>query len=70
MKTINVTFTDEEYESINKNKEALGLSWHDFIYVSCGGEIKAHFEYVTKTGIIQGIGKRIRKLGDQKEKKP
>ena len=31
MKTLNVTFTDEEYELLNKAKEASGLSWHDYI---------------------------------------
>ena len=31
MKTINVTFTDEEYEKLNKKKEESGLGWHDFI---------------------------------------
>ena len=29
MKTINVTFTDEEHKSLLKAKR--GLSWHDFI---------------------------------------
>ena len=29
MKTINETFTDEEYEELQKKKE--GRSWHDFI---------------------------------------
>lgn len=36
MKTINETFTDEEYENIKKLKN--GLSWHDFImfmYTHC-----------------------------------
>jgi len=31
MKTLNVTFTDEEYELLNKAKESSGLSWHDYI---------------------------------------
>jgi len=29
MKSINETFTDEEYDSIKEIKD--GLSWHDFI---------------------------------------
>ena len=37
MKTINVTFTDEEYEKLNKSKETSGLSWHDFI-ISVGNK--------------------------------
>ena len=31
MKTLNITFTDEEYERLNEVKESTGLSWHDFI---------------------------------------
>jgi len=31
MKTLNVTFTDEEYEKMVSEKKLLGLSWHDFI---------------------------------------
>lgn len=31
MKTLNETFTEEEYESIKKVKEKSGKSWHDFI---------------------------------------
>ena len=31
MKTINVTFTDEEYESLVRLKKWMDLSWHDFI---------------------------------------
>ena len=31
MKTINVTFTDKEYESLVKMKADTGLNWHDFL---------------------------------------
>ena len=32
MKTLNVTFTDEEYERVSKCKVANGdKNWHDFI---------------------------------------
>jgi predicted CopG family antitoxin len=31
MKTLNETFTDEEYERLKRFKEGTGLSWHDFI---------------------------------------
>jgi len=31
MKTINVTFTDEEYQELLKKKTETKLSWHDFI---------------------------------------
>ena len=31
MKTINETFTDEEYEALLKRKLETNLTWHDFI---------------------------------------
>ena len=31
MRTINVTFTDKEYESLAKMKGDTGLNWHDFL---------------------------------------
>lgn len=31
MKTINVTFTDEEFEIVSKRKK--DMSWHDYIMV-------------------------------------
>jgi hypothetical protein len=37
MKTINVTFEDEEIEKLNKLKEESGAkNWHDFILLSAG----------------------------------
>lgn len=39
MKTINVTLTESEYEELVKQKEELGLSWHDFILtITQGGD--------------------------------
>jgi len=35
MKTLNETFTDEEYESMLHVKKESGLNWHDFILTSC-----------------------------------
>ena len=35
MKTLNETFTDEEYESMLRVKNELRLNWHDFILASC-----------------------------------
>jgi len=35
MKTINVTFTDEEHERLESHKGFLMMSWHDYI-VACG----------------------------------
>jgi len=32
MKTINETFTDEEYETMLIVKKKAGLNWHDFIF--------------------------------------
>ncbi len=31
MKTVNITFTDEEYEKLKEVKERKGLNWHDFV---------------------------------------
>jgi len=31
VKTINVTFTDEEYEQLVRLKNWMDLNWHDFI---------------------------------------
>lgn len=37
MKTINVTFTDEEHEAIkNRITESSAENWHDFILLSAG----------------------------------
>lgn len=37
MKTINVTFTDDEHEAIkNKISESNAENWHDFILLSSG----------------------------------
>ena len=37
MKTINVTFDDEEIEQLNEKKEESGAkNWHDFILLSAG----------------------------------
>jgi len=35
MKTLNETFTDEEYESMLRVKKESKLNWHDFILASC-----------------------------------
>lgn len=31
MKHIQVTLTDEEFETVNEDKEKKGLTWHDYI---------------------------------------
>jgi hypothetical protein len=31
MKTLNESFTDQEFQELVKAKELLGLNWHDFI---------------------------------------
>ncbi|MCW7077488.1 MAG: hypothetical protein OCU18_09485 [Candidatus Syntrophoarchaeum sp.] len=35
MKTLNETFTDEEYETMLSVKKESGLNWHDFILNAC-----------------------------------
>ena len=35
MKTINVTFTDDEHEKLVEAKEAEDMNWHDFILINC-----------------------------------
>ena len=35
MKTLNETFTDEEYETMLRVKKESGLNWHDFILTAC-----------------------------------
>ena len=37
MKTLNETFTDEEYEMMLRVKKKAGLNWHDFIFNRCVG---------------------------------
>lgn len=31
LKTVNETFSDEEFEELKKAKDESGMSWHDFI---------------------------------------
>lgn len=31
MKNIQVTFTEEEFEKLKKDKDEKGLTWHDYI---------------------------------------
>jgi len=35
MKTLNETFTDDEYETMLRVKKESGLNWHDFIFTAC-----------------------------------
>ena len=65
MKTINVTFTDEEYKSLVEQKDKLNLNWHDFIYVCCGGKIEAVFETVSTKFVMDKNG--VREIDEEKE---
>jgi len=40
MKTLNITFEDNEYNELNRLKEEEGLNWREFILVQCGISIK------------------------------
>jgi len=40
MKTLNVTFEDEEYNQLAKVKNGKNLSWHDFILTLLEKQIK------------------------------
>ena len=39
VKTINETFSEEEYAALKEQKEIHGKTWHDFILLKCTGSI-------------------------------
>lgn|GEM_PF-3441354 len=73
MKTLNETFTDDEYETMLRVKKESGLNWHDFILASClprnESEIKptgkiAEYEAILFQQNGEAISHRVSSLGE------
>ncbi len=54
MKTINETFTDEEYVKIVRTKNRLKMTWHDFILET----VNIIDSFTVKNGLKKGYTKK------------
>ena len=61
MKTINVTFTDEEHKRLESHKNFLMLGWHDYI-IACG-------DYARALNFTPREGEFVRQVDEEKESK-